>query len=112
MVNDIQAFSVCRLLAKLEGLLVGGSGGAVLFSCLKIALLNNKSQIIVGIIPDSGITYLNTIYNNEWLENRSLILYESLNEIIEACLNESEFYSKGSLIKNEIIDPNKLINIY
>ncbi len=101
IVSDVQAFSVCRLLSTLDGLLVGGSGGAVLFSCLKLALQNSEPQIILGIIPDSGITYLNSIYNDEWIDSKSISLFRSLEEVIEECENNSEFYSiEGVLSKN------------
>ncbi|MCX4029508.1 cysteine synthase family protein [Endozoicomonas sp. SM1973] len=64
--SDHNAFSMCRYIAKHEGILLGGSSGSVLSV---ISSLINKGGIVegsnvVGVLPDSGLKYIDTIYND------------------------------------------------
>jgi cystathionine beta-synthase len=45
-------------LIREEGILVGGSGGAVVSASLKYAKGSNKNENIVMILPDTGLRYL------------------------------------------------------
>jgi N-(2-amino-2-carboxyethyl)-L-glutamate synthase len=68
-VNDIDCVVGCRLLARTEAILAGGSSGAVL-----MAVAEFKDQIPAGancvmMIHDRGERYLDTIYSDEWVEN-------------------------------------------
>ncbi len=58
-VEDEEAFSMSRRLAKEEGLLVGISSGAALAGALKVAEKVENKNIVV-IFPDSGERYLST----------------------------------------------------
>jgi cysteine synthase A len=59
LVSEAQAFEMCRLLAKTEGLLVGISSGAVAHAALQMARRNqNAGKVIVGIFADTGQRYL------------------------------------------------------
>ncbi|MBU1417421.1 MAG: cysteine--tRNA ligase [Proteobacteria bacterium] len=58
-INDEDAFRMARLLARKEGLLVGMSSGAAMFSALKLAG-ELKEGFIVTILPDGGERYLST----------------------------------------------------
>lgn len=80
-VSDVEAFSASQLLAQHEGILIGGSGGAVLFACLCEARIRQKA-IIVAIIPDSGSNYLEEIFDKEWLTRHNLQLITNLNELL------------------------------
>ncbi len=73
-VNDVLAFSVCRELALKEGLLLGGSTGAIVAAGLSYAQTLNKKQKILMINPDRGDRYLFTIYNDTWLKEQNLTL--------------------------------------
>jgi cysteine synthase len=55
-----KTFDVVRKLAKLEGLLVGMSSGAIMHVALQKAKKIGKGKIIVAILPDSGEKYLST----------------------------------------------------
>lgn len=66
--NDQNAFSVCRELAKKEGILVGGSSGGNMWACLEIAKKMTSPTVIVTVFPDSGVKYLSKIFNDKWLE--------------------------------------------
>ncbi len=60
-VQNEQAFTCARQLAKYEGLLVGISSGAALYAASEAARLpENKGKMIVTLLPDTGERYLST----------------------------------------------------
>ncbi len=60
-VSHVDAGETARSLAKLEGILIGISGGAALHAALKVAKRKDSSgKTIVVILPDSGERYLST----------------------------------------------------
>jgi len=72
-VKDKDAFEVTRLLARKEGILSGGSGGANVWAALEVAKKLQSPATIVTMIPDSGIKYLSKIFDNDWLKTHDLI---------------------------------------
>lgn len=59
IVSEEEAFTMCRKLARTEGILVGISSGAVAHAALSIAERpENESKLIVGIFADTGERYL------------------------------------------------------
>jgi len=58
-VADEDAFEMARHVAKVEGMLVGMSAGAVVFAALKLAE-SLEQGVIVVILPDFGERYLST----------------------------------------------------
>lgn len=60
-VKTEEAFETTRMLSRTEGLLVGISSGAALYSATEIAKrAENKGKTIVVILPDTGERYLST----------------------------------------------------
>ena len=60
-VDDQEAFSTARALAKQEGILAGISSGAAVYAALKVARRReSKDKLIVVILPDSAHRYLTT----------------------------------------------------
>lgn len=58
-VSDNDAYTVCREVARREGLLVGISSGAALWAAKQLALRQeNRGKHIVVILPDTGERYL------------------------------------------------------
>lgn len=72
-VTDKQAFKMTRELANTEAILAGGSSGAALWGCLKLAREIQQDARIVTIFPDSANRYLSSIYNDAWLEDKGII---------------------------------------
>jgi cystathionine beta-synthase len=66
-VTDKEAFQMTRELANKEAILAGGSSGAAVWACLKLAREVEGPARIVTLIPDSANRYLSTIYNDDWL---------------------------------------------
>ncbi|WP_369996496.1 PLP-dependent cysteine synthase family protein [Paenibacillus sp. RC84] len=71
--SDQEAISVCRLLARDHGILMGGSGGLTVFTALAW-LQHSDASSALAIIPDAGTNYLDQIYDDEWLTAKEIKL--------------------------------------
>ena len=71
LVSDQQAISTCLSLARSEGLLIGGSGGAVVFGALN-HLHRSQDRSALALVPDSGINYLDQIFDERWRERNAV----------------------------------------
>lgn len=69
-VNDQQAFSAARELARKEGILLGGTSGAAFYAANKISKSLKKGLVVV-ICPDSGRNYLTKFYDDEWMKKNN-----------------------------------------
>jgi cystathionine beta-synthase len=72
-VEDKEAFDMTRRLALEEGILAGGSSGAVLAAALRIAGNWGKGLRIVVILADDGRNYLSRIYSDEWMRDQGFL---------------------------------------
>lgn len=70
MVEESQAIAMCRHLAHTYGLLAGGSTGTVLAAVLAWQERVPQDAVIAAISPDLGERYLDTIYDDEWVQTR------------------------------------------
>jgi cysteine synthase len=77
-VHDGEAIRAIHELARLDGWLVGGTGGLVVHVLGRLAREWGPDARIVGIIPDGGERYLETLYDHEWLAQNGFQLPESL----------------------------------
>lgn len=80
-VKDEDAFLTCRKLARLEGLLVGGSSGASVLIAMQAAERLGGGRTVVAVCPDGGEKYLDTIFNDDWLSESGYALDVPLKEL-------------------------------
>lgn len=60
--TDEEAFENCRQLAKTQGILAGGSSGAVVHVLFQYSDRFKKSDLVVALLADSGKAYLSKIF--------------------------------------------------
>jgi cystathionine beta-synthase len=72
-VDDKECFLMTRDLVRLEGLYVGGSGGAAVAGAIKYARATNKKQNIMVLLPDSAQKYLSKIFNDDWMRENGFL---------------------------------------
>lgn len=72
-VNDEECFVVARRLAKQEGIFTGGSGGGCLSGALRLAKSLGPEDVVVVLLPDTGMRYLSKVYNEEWMRERGYV---------------------------------------
>ncbi|KAK9871826.1 hypothetical protein WA026_014282 [Henosepilachna vigintioctopunctata] len=70
-VDDKEALPMARTLIKEEGLLSGGSSGAVVAGALKAAVNLKKGQRVVVLLPDSIRNYITKFISDQWMEARN-----------------------------------------
>ncbi|NNC43371.1 MAG: pyridoxal-phosphate dependent enzyme [Acidimicrobiia bacterium] len=66
VVDDQQAFTMTRRLAREEGLLVGGSCGMAVEAAVRVATAR-PAELVVVILPDGGRSYVSKIFNDDWM---------------------------------------------
>ena len=72
-VSDKESFLWARRLARQEGIFAGGSAGTTIAAAMRVAPSLVETDVMVVLIPDTGLRYLSKVYNNEWMrDNRYL----------------------------------------
>jgi len=72
-ITDKDAFLTARKLVKIEGILAGGSSGAVIWAISNFVKSLSKPARIVTIFPDGSSRYLSTIFNDTWMKEKGFI---------------------------------------
>ncbi len=73
-VDDKECFLMTRDLTRLEGLFVGGSGGAAVAGAIKWAKANpKKGQKILVFLADGGNKYVSKIFNDDWMRENGFL---------------------------------------
>jgi len=80
-VSDKESFNVARLLAREEGLLVGGSSGTALAAALKFAQRLKEPKLIVVLLPDTGRNYLSKIFSDSWMQENGFWIGEKRKKV-------------------------------
>jgi len=68
MVDEIECVIGCRRLAAREGILAGASSGGVLAALDRLSGSIDRDARCVVILADSGQAYLDTVYNDDWVD--------------------------------------------
>ncbi|MDO0937846.1 cysteine synthase family protein [Streptomyces sp. DG2A-72] len=72
-VGDVEAFATARVLARRLGLLIGGSAGGVVYEALTRMPALAPGTTMVALINDGGEKYMDTVFNDDWMNARRLI---------------------------------------
>lgn len=72
-ISDVESFTIARNMARLEGLLVGGSCGTAMAAGLKYARRLGPNDMVVVMCPDTGRNYLSKMYSDEWMIERGFM---------------------------------------
>jgi cystathionine beta-synthase len=72
-ISDRDAFLGARELARREGMLVGGSSGAVLCALQQLAPTLAPGTRVAVLFPDSASRYLSTIFNDDWMREMGML---------------------------------------
>jgi cystathionine beta-synthase len=73
-VDDKECFLMTRDLTRLEGLFVGGSGGAAVAGAVKWAKEHGKKgQRILVFLCDAGQKYVSKIFNDDWMRENGFL---------------------------------------
>lgn len=67
LVSDLECVVGCRRLVRTEGILAGGSSGAVVSAVEAIRHRIRPGTTCALILPDRGERYLDTVYSDEWV---------------------------------------------
>jgi cystathionine beta-synthase len=72
-VDDKECFLMTRDLLRLEGLFVGGSGGAAVAGAIKYAKQSGRKENILVLMPDAASKYISKIFNDEWMRENGFL---------------------------------------
>lgn len=67
-IADVDSVVGCRVLARTEGILAGASGGAVVSALLQRVDAMPAGTEVVLVLHDGGQPYLDTVYDDDWVE--------------------------------------------
>ncbi|MBT2388357.1 cysteine synthase family protein [Streptomyces sp. ISL-1] len=81
-VGDIEAFATCRAVAR-TGLLIGGSAGGVVHEALTRLSSLPPGTTMVALVNDGGEKYMDTVFNDDWMQARDLLDTDAEREIDE-----------------------------
>lgn len=72
-VTDKESFTAARRVARMEGLLIGGSCGTCVAAALRYAERLTPSDLMVVMMPDTGRNYLSKLYNDDWMRENGYL---------------------------------------
>nr|WP_198026452.1 cysteine synthase family protein [Bradyrhizobium sp. ARR65] len=97
-VDDIDAFTAARIVARRTGILVGGTAGAAIHVALKQLALIEPNSTMVVLVCDAGEKYLDSIYNDDWLRERHLLneaAHQRLHRLFDAYRDSVQLASQA-----------------
>ncbi len=72
-VDDRECFLMTRDLARDEGIMAGGSGGAAVAGALKFARAADRPMKLLVLLCDSGVKYMSKIFNDDWMRENGFL---------------------------------------
>ncbi|MFF0091573.1 cysteine synthase family protein [Streptomyces canus] len=72
-VGDVEAFATARVLARRLGLLIGGSAGGVVYEALTRMSSLAPGTTMVALVNDGGEKYMDTVFDDDWMNAHALI---------------------------------------
>lgn len=72
-VDDKECFLMTRDLTRMEGLFVGGSGGAAVAGAIKWARKRKGPLKILVFLADGGQKYVSKIFNDDWMRENGFL---------------------------------------
>ena len=86
-ISDADSFAMTRLIAREEGLLLGGSCGLAVAAGLRAAKDLGPDDLMVVLTPDSGRGYLSKVFNDDYLAPLGFLKAEQglcISEVVKA----------------------------
>ncbi|MEP6852794.1 MAG: cystathionine beta-synthase [bacterium] len=103
-VSDARSFAVTRMLARQEGLLVGGSCGMAAAAAIEVTGRLGPDDVLVVLLPDGGRGYLSKIFNDDWLSDYGFVETSS-----EVSVGEVLFAKDGATPQLVHVHPNETV---
>jgi cystathionine beta-synthase len=75
-IGDGESFQTARMLARREGLLLGGSTGTNVAAALRYAQRLGPNDLVVAVGCDTGRNYLSKFFDDHWLSENKLAYTE------------------------------------
>ncbi|WP_280366201.1 PLP-dependent cysteine synthase family protein [Nocardia wallacei] len=82
-VSDVDAFAAARAVAAKLGLLIGGSAGGSVHAALTRLEQFPAGSTVVTIVCDGGEKYLDTVFDDDWMNERDLLDESSESAVLE-----------------------------
>ncbi|MFJ1458011.1 PLP-dependent cysteine synthase family protein [Nocardia sp. N2S4-5] len=82
-VSDVDAFATARAVAARLGLLIGGSAGGSVHAALTRLEQFPAGSTVVTIVCDGGEKYLDTVFDDDWMNERDLLDESSESAVLD-----------------------------
>ncbi len=114
-VDDKECFLMTRDLTRLEGLFVGGSGGAAVAGAIKYARAQNRPMKILVFLADGGQKYVSKIFNDDWMRENGFLEDQpglgTVRDVLAATAKKKLVTAEPSSKVRDVIDTLKSLGI-